>query len=268
MKRILAALGLTAILMPIQAAMLSCEIFIPGDGTSSVTNMRSISWEANLELNPAAQSMSTSLLQALALCRRPAILKAHGYGASVAFYILGLGKRFANLYPQHPYVQIFKKTVAMYSYNGAFRGTPIMDSICAGENNPELTETLSENCILSLTTSTIHHPSSEVNSPGVLIYLISTVSEQHYGTRSRELLDNYGLSWQEMSDGEIRNQSDGVVPLFSSSACASISVMDRPDDNCHKINSVYFQDFLRLENYPHYQIYDDPGILQRIDDEL
>ncbi len=249
----------------------SCNIYIHGysKDTSYWNHLpRHINWNSALELESAADELAPKLWTEISGCKKiPVFLRTHDYAASVVYYILGLGRRYADLYPQHNFVKIYKGTTAVYSMGGAFRGTPLMDYVCGDGKSKTILDVIGNQCILSLTTSEIYHSSATVNSPGVPIYLIWGTNDREYGVATRELMQVAGLSWEEHYQETKKNRSDGVIPQFSSMACEHVQAITETEGDCPKINREYFINFFRSDDYSHSDLARDKELLQRVYNE-
>ena len=249
----------------------TCDIYIHGYGQvpNSFKEMPlNVQWDSQLELEDAAPSLGSAILERIGECEKiPVVLKAHGYAAAVVHYILGLGRRFANTFPEHDYVKVFQQVTSVNSYGGAFHGTPLMDYICAKGDNLVIREVMGENCLLSMTTSLLHHSSATVTSPGVPIFLIYSTDQSDYEGITGEVIARHGLSWEDYQLSGRRNQNDSIIPQFSSLGCAEIGVMERPTSNCRKIHPTYFIDLLHVDNYSHFEMVESFEILSREENE-
>lgn len=236
--------------LKIYGAVNSCDIYIHGIGNEAIydNKARVVKWNSHQEIEDGAFELAEKTLEQINFCEDgwPVMLHAHNYGAETLFYILGQGKRFEKFFPDHVFVRLYKKTIAVYSYAGSFSGTPLMDLICSNGTYPEISEILGEKCVLSMSTSSLHHPSNVVFDPGVPFYLIySTKSDSLFG----EALSNYRFS--EKLDGRV-NLNDGIVMLSSSKACRN--VLDMYDNNnCEKIHQLFI-DYRSVKDKGHYQL--------------
>jgi len=231
----------------------SCNIYIHGhlkDKNIFREMPLSIDWDSGQELVPAASELAPKILAQLENCESgKALLRVHGYSANVVYYILGQGRRFLNFYPDHPFVKVFKSTLAVYSYGGSFKGTPLMNKVCADSANSDDKSIIGEDCLLSLTTSALHQASRYVSSVGVPIYLIYSTKKN----RGRNSLNWNGLSANQVSSGAL-NQNDGVFLQSSTIACREDRPLLDPSENCEKIDPFFFKDYLWVEDLNHIEM--------------
>ena len=228
-----------------------CNIYIHGhslDTTYFDKYEYNIKWNSNLELADAANEVAKKLLPVIGKCtNRPVVLRTHGYSSNVVYLILGLGKRYTNIYPDNNYVKIFKSVISVYSVSGMFKGTPLMDHICASDEDSEISDVLGKKCVLSMTTSNLYHTSNYVNSPGVPFFLIfGTKTEENNGL-IKTSLNSYGLTAEDYFQSEDVHINDGIVPLSSAMGCEEDLVIIDPESECKKINNKFFIDFFRVD---------------------
>ncbi len=242
-------------------AIVSCDIYIHGVGpdTSSFRNMPlSVEWDTTLEIEDASPKLAYGILEEMENCdlNTPIFLRTHNYGSSIVHYILGQGKRFAKIYPKHDFVQVFKKTTAVYSYAGAFKGTPLMDLVCSNGDFNDIREIFDDTCVLSLSTSDIHHPTNNITSPGVPIYLItSTKSEGKTGN----ILSSYRFN--KKYDYTSINQNDGIILQSSSKACFNSQDIFNANSKCDKIDPSFFHDFINTDQFSHFELIENKELL-------
>ncbi|HLE10616.1 MAG: hypothetical protein A2504_08845 [Bdellovibrionales bacterium RIFOXYD12_FULL_39_22] len=248
-----------------------CNIYIHGRDAKlgSWDNLpHYINWNSSLELENAAEDLAPKLVAEISKCKKaPIFLRTYDYSSAVVYYILGLGRRYADLYPQHNFVRIYQATIAVYSFGGAFSGTPLMDYVCASGKSKAITKLVGEKCILSMTTAEIYHPSSIINSPGVPIYLVFGTHDREYGEEVAELLRGSGLTWEERYQNKESSRSDGVVPLASAMACENEVAITDVEGECNKINNDYFIDFFRSDEHSHSDLVRDRELLRGVYDE-
>lgn len=249
-----------------------CNIFIHGYTNSSEgywgEQERQVYWDSNKDHKEAAIEVAKKILIESKSCgNAPIVLRAHSYGVAVTFYILGQGNRFSKIRPNHDFVKVQMLTTALYSYSGAYNGTPIMDLICGNNLLGKITSYFNKKCVKSLTTSSLFHPSNEVTNPGVPVYLIYTTNSHDYGNTVGTLIGANGIPFWQWLKGK-RNQNDSVLPTYSTRACSSTNALTRPDQNCEKIDSNFFIDFKFDSNYTHNEYLDDSEfILDRYENE-
>ena len=250
-----------------------CSIFVIAHGLEkmsddTLTRLNAFRWNYQDEIINAAKNLAPILNEKINECgATPVIIKAHGYGMSVLYHILGIGKRYVEMFPDHEYVKVYKKVTGVYSIAGAFRGTPLMDKICTNASDSSISEVLGENCIYSMTTAGIHHASYDVNSPGVMVYLSSSTFRGSENSNRVKILEGLGLSWEEYFIHNERNQNDGVVPLFSALACESIEPLLYKDANCEKLNELYFKNYHRNDYVGHYDLLNEKDLIDGVYDE-
>ncbi|OFZ52019.1 MAG: hypothetical protein A2381_05790 [Bdellovibrionales bacterium RIFOXYB1_FULL_37_110] len=252
---------------------LLCSIFVVAHGLEkmsdeTLTKLNAFRWNYQDEIINAAKNLAPILNEKINACgSKPVIIKAHGYGMSVVYHILGIGKRYVEMFPEHAYVKIYKKVTGVYSIAGAFRGTPLMDRICTNTSDRSIAQVLGKKCIFSMTTAPIHHPSYDVNSPGVPVYLISSTFRGDENSNRVKMLGSYGLTWEEYFIHDDRNQSDGVIPLFSALGCEFIEPMLYKDSDCEKINEIYFKNYNRNDFVGHYDLLMEKNLIDGVYDE-
>lgn len=232
-----------------------CNIFIHGYTTNSEnywSNLeRQVHWDTSQNYQEAAVEVSHKILEQMKTCGdRPITLRSHSYGVPVTFYILGQGNRFKELYPEHDFVKVQEKTSAFYSYSGAYNGTPVMDLICGNALIGAATGLFDRNCVTSLTTNPSNHPSSEVTNPGVPVYIMYSTNRHAYASTLGTIMALTDISFKNWIAGK-RNQNDSVLPLHSIRGCAEAQTMFDPEQNCEKIDSFFFQDFIYAPDYTH-----------------
>ncbi len=270
-KIFLILLLLLAVISKITFAATACNVFVHGhmQDTSYFSKFPDhITWDSNLELEDAAFEVAKKLLTRFYYCSKdqPIIIRTHNYASPVIHYILGMGKRYRALFPNHEYIKVYLKTSAVYSYAGAFKGTPLMDKICSDPNETVLKKILGDKCILSLTTSSIHHSSSFVTSTGIPFYLVYGSNNKDFDGIPGKILDSHLVNWQE-SEQEIINQNDSVVPQYSSLGCKEATLLPFKASGCQKIDPENFFSFIRAELYSHTQMVADENLLKRESDE-
>ncbi|MCK5074381.1 MAG: hypothetical protein KAQ98_13205 [Bacteriovoracaceae bacterium] len=253
------------------ATAYGCDIFIHGNlaDTSYFDDLpMHVKWDSTMEIEDAAEYVAESILEQAKGCEdSPVVLRPHGYAASVVHYILGLGRRYANMFPGHDYVRVFKKTSMVVSYMGAYNGTPLMDFLCAGDKREEITSVLGEKCVMSMTTSRIHHSVQTVASPGVPIHLVYSRNSLDYSEYTGEQLSRHCVDWADYEVG-VKNNNDSVVPEYSQRACYKAQVINDGYDKCDKIDDEFFQDFEMTKRYSHTGFFgDDAFLFKVVDDE-
>jgi hypothetical protein len=243
-----------------------CDIYIHGHSLNPDyfdDKPHVVNWDHTREVADVAEDVAEKILVEMDHCDTlKANLRAHGQGANLSFYILAQGRRFSRVFPSHPFVKVFRKVEALYSYAGAFNGTPLMDQICAGGEAREEKAVLGNECLLSMTTSRIHRPVNQVVGAGVPVYLVYGDKGRINGRRSPHL-DLDRLSAKQVEEGVI-NQSDGVIPQYSSIACDGPLVLEDGASNCEKINRDDFVDFLYAPGKNYFDLVKDEVLLKQV----
>ncbi len=250
-----------------------CNLLIHGYTTDTENYFgelpHQITWNAIAEIPDAAEELAANILTEIQTCdpQAPIVLRVHSYGAAITFYILGQGKRFSKMMPDHNFVKIYKLTTAVYSYAGAYHGTQLMDTICSGGTTRLLGRVFGKPCVKSLTTDPLLHATNTVTDPGVPIHLIySTNSRKYLGTIGT-LIGRAGLTWEQISSG-FRNQNDSILPQSSTRGCLNQPEMFKKTSNCKKINSNYFIDFFRTDDDGHNDFLENEEFMLRINDDI
>lgn len=233
-----------------------CDILIHGytkNGKKYFKKMpRQVVWNSQQNIEQAAPLMAKKILEHANQCdaNMPVVLRAHSYGAAVAFYILGQGKKFADLMPDHDFVKVYKRTTALYSFTGAHRGTYLMDLVCSSHVIKFIMKLFGSKCVPSLSTEKIYHAANEVTDPGVPVYLIHSTDDGAYLGITGSILGARGISDEDYEKG-VRHQNDSVLPQFSTRGCAQHKVMTNGLEDCEKINENYMINFLRTKKFSH-----------------
>ena len=234
-----------------------CNIFIHGY-TANSTNYfgdlpRQVIWDSSKDIEDSAPDVASKILEKMQSCKSDQLitLRPHSYGASQVFYILGLGKRFKNLYPDHDFVKVYKKTFNVFSYTGAYHGTPLMNLVCSNGLTRFLGRVFGKSCVRTLLTSSSKDVTSYVNSPGVPTYLIYSSNRSGYYGTIGALISKYLVGGFQYIFRGRRNQNDNTLPISSTRACAKVKAMYSRDSNCKKIDPNYFIDFYHERDRNH-----------------
>ena len=239
---------LLALLCSAHAWASVCTVFVHGYTRTSEEYFgklpHQVLWDSSLPLLKAAPQVAAGILKEISTCPKdaPVIFRTHSYGAAQVYYILSQGKRFQELYPNHPFVQIYKKTVATYAYTGAFHGTPIMDLLCSSKVVMDIGDWASKPCLLSLMTSPQLDVSHYVTSPGVPFYLLYSTEDKAWLGIPGKIISHFGLSYFDHDVRELKTQNDNTLPTYATRGCSSSSPLLHPDDNCRKLDSNFFFD--------------------------
>jgi len=239
-----------------------CDVYIHGvmrsDAFDSMS--RSVHWDSTLEIEEAALELAPKILKKIDECDPdiPVVLKAHDYGVSVVYYILGQGRRFEKFLPNHDFVQVYKNVVAVYSFAGAFLGTPLMDLICSDGEYPLIREIIGRTCVLSMSSSRLHRATALVPPPKIPFYLI-------YSTRSNGAGGEYLSAYRNLvhDNPSDANLNDGVIPLYSAKGCSQPADMFKVGDGCDIVDVSSFFDFVHTDTLGHFEMVDDVEFIKR-----
>jgi hypothetical protein len=250
----------------------TCDIFIPGYNAEKYETTRDyfgpwnrhVYWNTKQEIPDAAEEMASKIwdvIQNDCLADEPVVLRAHSYGVAVIAYILGKGHRYVEQFPEHKFVKIYRRVFAIYSYTGAFRGTPIMDLLCSNGFIGKVAAVFSQKCVLSLSSATNHHPFHYISSVGVPIHLIYSSDRSAFGGIPGLIMAISGVGWNRFFIDGLRNQNDSVLPTYSTRGCGSNNPLFGADANCSKLDPDYMLDFFWLDTTSHNDFLDDPAIM-------
>ena len=235
-----------------------CDILIHGFSFKEISDdyfgdfPNQVTWDASEEIEVIAPQVANGILEKMNNCsaHAPVVLRPHSYGAAVVHYILGKGNLFQHAFPNHPFVQVYKKTTEVYAFTGGYQGTPLMDIVCANRLTRALIELLGTSCVRGLSTSEVDNVGTKVSSSGVPTYLIYSTNRKNYWGITGLLLAKHLVSFGDFKDGK-RNQNDDTLPLYSTKACAHKKVMDSADSKCTKIDPLYMEDFYHTKEFGH-----------------
>ncbi len=246
-----------ALLFSAQAWASVCTIFVHGYTRTADDYFgklpHQVKWDSSLPILKAAPQVAQGILKEIASCEKdsPVILRTHSYGAAQVYYILSQGKRFQELYPNHSFVQIYKRTVATYAYTGAFHGTPIMDLLCSSKVVMDIGDWASKPCVLSLMSSPQLDVSHYVTSPGVPFYLLYSTDDDAWLGIPGKIIGHFGQSFFEYEIRNHKTQNDNTLPTYASLGCSSTSPLIHPEDNCLKLDSNFFFDIYHESKLGH-----------------
>jgi len=243
-----------------------CPIFIHGftsDSDKYFGNLpRQVKWDSSKKLEDAAPEVAKKILNHSKSCHKDdnIILRAHSYGAAVSFYILGMGRRYQNDFPDHDFTKVYKMSTEFYSYTGAYSGTSVMDILCGSKLIRKISELFGKNCVPSLTTNSRHHPSEQITNPGVPTYLTYATNRGAFKGTIGAIIAMDRVPWRDWFDGK-RNQNDSVLPQHSTRGCSTVKAMTEKEENCTKINSQYFKDFYWEKEMTHNELTKDEDFM-------
>jgi len=241
----------------------TCSIFIHGYTSNNIDYFgelpRQVLWDSSKNLEESAPEVAQGILEQMDSCQKDDLitLRPHSYGAAQVVYILGLGRRFQDKYPDHDYVKIYKKTFEVISYTGAYQGTPLMNLVCSNLVTNYIASKFGKSCVRSLLTNSLEGPSQYVNSPGIPTYLIySTDRSGYYGTTGT-VIAKYKITFFDFLFRRTRNQNDNTLPLASTLGCAKLDVLRYENSNCKKIDSNFFEDYFHIKDGHHTEFLKD-----------
>ncbi|OFZ60479.1 MAG: hypothetical protein A2381_13155 [Bdellovibrionales bacterium RIFOXYB1_FULL_37_110] len=240
-----------------------CDIFIHGytpEGQGYFGDLpRQVVWNANEPIEISAPKVADKILELMDTCEKdaPIVLRPHSYGVAQVHYILGKGKQFQALYPEHKFVQIFQRTTEVYAFTGAYHGTPLMDLICAKKVTQTLGKRFGRLCVTTLTTAKTFNVSNLVQSPGVPTYLIYSSDRSGYGGLLGGIIAKHLVDWKSYIFHGVRNQNDNTLPLYATKACAEQQLIEDPEFECKNLDSNYFVNFYHLKDISHSGYVDD-----------
>jgi hypothetical protein len=175
-------------------------------------------------------------------------LKAHSYGNALTYYTLSYGKFVRYYYDRGytwlaghsyygPFLNVYNKTDRYVAYTGAFRGTPLMDTVCSNWLTSKLGGFAGKPCVPSLKTDHNEHPATLISysNPGVSIKAVYSIRYDGYARAPGNLI---GLS-QGGSLTSFHNwvENDNTLPAYSTLACSSNE--RNPSSGCSKTNSYF-----------------------------
>ncbi len=243
-----------------------CDVFIHGFTSQSEGYFgdlpRQVHWNSQQEIPDAGPEVARKILDQIETCdlESRVVLRPHSYGVGVVHYILGKGYQFQTAFPDHEFVQVYKKVHEVYAYTGAFQGTAIMDFVCSSLFTESLASIFGKTCVKSLSTSKVDNAIFHVQTPGVVTHLItSSDSTGTYGTSST-LIGKSGVSFLDFALGK-RNQNDNTLPLTSTKACSSYNAILKDDIECVKVDSNFIFDFHHTREFHHFEFLNNKEFL-------
>ncbi len=225
-----------------------CTIFVHGYTRTSegyFGNLdHQVPWDSSKPIPEAAPVVANGILKEMSTCEKdaPVILRTHSYGTAQVFYILAQGKRFQDLYPDHPFVKVYKQTVAFYAYTGAFHGTPIMDVLCSSKIISDMGDWAKKPCVSGLLSSPQIDVSNYVTNSGVPTYIIYSTYDSAWLGAPGAIIAHFGQDYPSFVNDKIRTQNDDTLPIFATLACSSPTPLIHENDNCQKIDSNFIFD--------------------------
>ena len=246
-----------------------CNIYV--HGYTSKTNgyfkdlPRQVEWDSSLEITKAAPLVSEGILKQISTCPDdfPVVLRPHSYGAALVFYILGQGRRFQSLMPEHPFVKIYKRTSMVYSYTGAYHGTPIMDVVCNSSTTEKIAGAIDKVCVPSLLSSPQVDASSYVTTPGVPTYIIYSTNHSGFLGIPGLLIGKFGASFSDLFKKEGFNQNDNTLPISATMACGTNDPIYDPEGKCKKLDGNFFIDVFHETRFSHLGFIKKEGYMTR-----
>lgn len=238
-------------------AKAACNIFIHGYTSENHGYFgempRQVLWDSSKVVEDSAPEVAKGILEQMSTCPKGSLitLRPHSYGAAQVLFILGQGRRFQDKYPYHDFVKIYKSTFEVYSYTGAYHGTPLMDLICSNKQTSNLGSLAGKPCVKTLLTSKIHSVSAFVSNPGVPTHLIFSTNRGGYLGLPGRIIAGSGISFVDYYFNNIVNQNDNTLPLASTKACSKYEVISNKDKKCKKLNGQFFFNFHHEKKYSH-----------------
>ena len=255
--------GIVSIVIIDHVLAADCDIFIHGytpEGLGYFGELpRQVVWNANEPIEISAPKVADKILELMDTCDKddPVVLRPYSYGVAQVHYILGKGKQFQTLYPEHKYVQIYQRTTEVYAFTGAYHGTPLMDLICAKKVTQTLGKRFGRLCVTTLTTSKTFNVSHIVQSPGVPTHLIYSSDRSGFGGLLGGIIAKHLVDWKSFIFHGVRNQNDNTLPLYATKACAEQQLIVDPEFECKNLDSNYFVNFYHLKDKSHSGYVDD-----------
>ena len=244
-----------------------CNIFVHGytsDGKDYFGDLpRQVIWDSNQKVELAAPELAEKITEKMGSCDPDSrvVIRAHSYGVAVTHYILGKGRQFQDLHPNHPFVFLYKSVSSVYSYTGAFHGTPLMDLVCSGGVTRYVGRLIGKKCVRTLTTSRVGNVSSMIRSSGVPTHLIYSTDDSGHGGIMGKFISKHFVSWWDYLFKGVRNQNDNTLPIYSTRGCAEKKLMPQEDSNCEKLDSNFFIDFYHTQSQHHTEFVKDEAFM-------
>lgn len=246
-----------------------CNIYVHGY-TSRTDNYfsklpRQVVWDSSLEVSKSAPIVAEGILKEIENCPEdfPVVLRPHSYGAAQVFYILGQGRRFQNLMPEHPFVKIYKKTSMVVSYTGAYHGTPIMDVVCSSQTTEKIAGLADKPCVPTLLSSSQLDVSSYVTTPGIPTYVMYSTDHRGFLGIPGLLIGKFGSSFEDFFKKNKFNQNDNTLPISATMACGTNDPIFDPKGKCKKLDGNYFIDVFHETRYNHLGFIKKEGYMTR-----
>lgn len=234
-----------------------CHIFVHGYTSQNDKYFgelpRQVKWDSSLSIEKSAPEVAAKIIEQIHSCEPDSlvVLRPHSYGAAQVLYILGQGKRFQNFSPEHDFVKIYKRTFEVYSYTGAYHGTPLMDLVCSNKITATLGTSFGKSCVDTLTTSTVTDVANFVHSPGVPTYLIHSTNQSGYLGLLGTIIAKDKITLLDYTIGQKRNLNDNTLPLYATKACTNTTPLIKSDEICKKLDDTYFIDYHHTKKYNH-----------------
>ena len=268
MKRSYLLFLLTLITSTQLFAVNDCNIYIHGytaEGRNYFGDLeRQVLWDSSEVVEVSAPKVAATIISEINNCPLESriVLRPHSYGAAQVHYILGKGLLFHDVFPEHDYSKIYKKVSSVYSYTGAFHGTPIMDLVCTNKLTKYIGNVFGKECVYTLSTSKVDNIAYKVQSPGIPTHLIYSTDRSGYYGILGQIISKHLVSWWKYVFKRTRNQNDNTLPTYSTRGCADKKVMKYKDSNCEKIDENYFIDFIHEKNRHHTQFLTDREFME------
>lgn len=226
---------------------------------------RQVVWDSSLEVTKSAPIVAKEILREIQTCpdEFPVVLRPHSYGAAQVLYILGQGRRFQNILPDHDFVKIYKRTSMVMSYTGAYHGTPLMDVVCSSNTMEKVGTFAGKPCVPTLLSSEQLDVSSFVTTPGVPTYIIYSTNHKDFFGIPGLLIGKFGASFKDFFEKKKFNQNDTTLPISATMACGSNTPIFDPEEKCKKLDGNYFIDVFHERGFAHLGFLRKPGYMTR-----
>lgn len=244
----------------------TCNIFIHGYTNNSDNYFgdlpRQVKWNSQKEIEDVAPDVANKILDHYKTCEKNSlmVLRPHSYGAAIVQYILSKGHQFQSIFPQHDFVEVYRNTLEVYAYTGAYHGTPIMDLVCKKRFTRFLGQVIGRKCLKSLSTSKVHNVVHKATTPGVPTHLITSTNRSGYRGIPGFFISRYMVSFWRFLWGT-RNQNDNTLPLYATRACQRKRLMTRSSSTCRKVNENYFTNFITTRSQNHSEVTKDEKLM-------
>lgn len=247
-----------------------CNIFIHGYTGEKQDDYfknlpRQVVWDSSLEITKSAPQVASSILKEMETCPEefPVVLRPHSYGGAQVLYILGQGRRFQNLLPDHDFVKIYKRTSMVMSYTSAYHGTPLMDVVCSSNTTEKVGSLAGMPCVPTLLSSEQVDVSSFVTTPGIPTYLIYSSNHKGYFGIPGLLIGKFGLGFKDFFNKKKFNQNDTTLPISATMACGTNAPIFDPEEKCKKLDGNYFIDVFHEKDFSHLGFLQKEGYMTR-----